>query len=215
MFKKRAQLSYITLALGLSFTSLVHADYYQDQNQNSSYSNQSYGNNDYRNNRGSGISDQDLANKIRDKIGSGWFSKGFDQVRVQVNNGNVTLQGSVKTWDDKEKVEKEVRNMDGVRSLNSQLNVQDPNSKKNQQKQFSQDTATSSSDNQLNNKIRDNVSRGWLWDSYKDVALNTSNGVVTLEGSVDNLSDQQKLMKEVQKVEGVKSVKSNLRINNQ
>ncbi len=56
------------------------------------------------------------------------------------------------------------------------------------------------------------MSRGWLWDSYKDIRLNTTNGVVSIEGTVDSLNDQQKLIDEIQKVEGVKSVKSNLRI---
>lgn len=71
------------------------------------------------------VADQDLEKKIRDRIGAGWFSKGYDQLNVQVRNGNVTLQGSVKTWDDKEKVEKEVRNISGVRNLSSQITVRE------------------------------------------------------------------------------------------
>lgn len=121
--------------------------------------------------------------------------------------------GVVDKWDDKDKVEKEVRNIEGVRSLESHLSVREPVSERNQQT-FAQDTFATPADEQLNKKIRDNVSIGWLWNSYKDTALNTNNGVVTIVGVVDSPSDQQKLVTELQKIEGVKAVKSNLRIKN-
>lgn len=185
----------------------------QTRNSNQSYNqrktSQTYA---YDNNK-SHESDQDLTKKIQDKIGPGWISKGYDQVTFKVDDGNVTLQGYVKTNNDKENVEREVRNIKGVNSVNSQIKVQERTGKEDH-KDFSQDTYSNSADEQLNKKIRDKVSRGWLWDSYKNVTLNTTNGVVTLEGKVDDPSDQQKLMKEIQKVDGVKSVKSNLKFKN-
>jgi osmotically-inducible protein OsmY len=213
ILEKKVYIGYLTLALGLNFSTILHADY-QNQNQspNNSYSNNPNSNESYQNS--SNVTDQELAKKIHDKIGPGWFSKGYDEVTVQINNGVVTLEGLVKTWEDKEKVEKEVRSIDGVKNLTSRITVQQPNTKENQQRQFAQDSYASSADDQLNKKIRDNVSRGWLWNNYKEVSLNTSNGVVTLEGVVNNVSDQQKLMNEIQKIEGVKLVKSNLRIKN-
>lgn len=77
-----------------------------------------------------------------------------------------------------------------------------------------QDTAVTSSDDALNKKIRDTVTRGWLWNSYKNVSLNTANGIVTLEGTVSSKNDENKLISEVQKVDGVKDVKSHLNIIN-
>lgn len=195
MFNK---ISYLAIALGLSLSGLTFA-----ANTSTSY-----------NQAGTVISDQELAKKIQDKIGEGYFSKGFDQVNVQVKEGTVTLTGSVRTYDDKEKVEKEVRNIDGVRKLNSQIAVQEPNSKDKAARDFAQDTYATPADDQLNQKIRDKVSRGILWDSYKEVILNTSNGTVTLEGFVGTVGDQQKLMTELQKIDGVKLVKSNLKIKN-
>jgi len=193
-------LKYLPIVLGLSIVTVAHAD------TNSSADVQQIRSNNAK------ISDQELAKAIKDKIGTGWFSKGYEQVQVKVNNGAVILTGSVKTFDEKNKVEKEIRNIEGVASLDSQLNVQESISKENQQRQFSQDTYGSNADDQLNKKIRDLTSRGWLWNSYKDVSLNTNNGVVTLEGVVSSISDQQKLMNEIQKVDGVKSVSSNLKI---
>lgn len=77
---------------------------------------------------------------------------------------------------------------------------------------FPQDRGITPFDNQLNKKIRDKVSSGWVWNSYKGVALNTSNGVVTLDGTVANKEDEKKLIDHISKIEGVKSVNSNLTI---
>lgn len=204
---------FLAAVMALSATAFTHADdYYR---QNSHRNNQRYTSyeGDRTNSKESNVSDADLTQKIQDKIGSGWMSKGYDQVTVQVKNGNVTLQGNVQTYDDKEKVEKDVRNIEGVKALNSQLKVVQP-SKDKEKRQFPQDTYSTNEDDQLNKKIRDTTSKGFLWNSYEDVTLNTSKGVVTLEGMVNNLGDQQKLMTEIQKIDGVKSVKSNLRIKN-
>lgn len=158
------------------------------------------------------ISDQDIAKKVNEKIGSGWFSNGYDKVNFQVKNGIVKLSGYVKTTDDKEKIERDVRNINGVVNVESKIYVEEPNVKET--RNFPKDSYGTSLDEQLNKKIRDNVNRGWFWDSYKDVSLNTINGVVTLEGLVKDIKDQQKIMTEVQKIKGVKGVKSNLRIQN-
>ncbi len=219
------------IALAMALPTFAHADYYQNQDRSNTYYNYSdqermnpnanqermnsnYNQDRMNNSNNPGMSDQELAKQIHDKLNSGWFTKGFEQVNFQVHNGNVVLNGIVKNSDDKDKLEKEIRNIDGVRSLNSQIRVQELTSKDNEQKKMSQDRAASSADDQLNKKIRDNISGGWLWDSYKEISLNTNNGVVTLEGTVDSPSDQQKLLNEIQKVDGVRMVRSNLRINN-
>lgn len=158
-------------------------------------------------------SDADLTKKVKEKIGSGTFSKGYDQVNAEVKDGVVTLTGPVATLKDKENVDEAVRNIEGVKGVDSKLTVNQPSQATSKSQEFTQDTYSLNTDDQLNKKIRDKVSRGWLWDSYKTVTLNTTNGVVTLEGNVSSLSDQQKLMTEIQKVEGVKQVKSDLKIN--
>jgi osmotically-inducible protein OsmY len=193
----------------------TNGSYYQYQGQGPSPSNIADASDNGGNNvdGNSSVSDQELTKRIHDKLSSGIFTEGYNQINIEVNNGKVTLQGTVKTWDDKGKIEKEIRNLDGVKSLKSEIKVQESSTKENP-RTFSQDTYATSTDDQLNKKIRDKVSRGWLWDSYQDVTLNTSNGVVTLEGTVDSISDQQKLATEIQKINGVKSVKSNLKIKN-
>jgi len=156
--------------------------------------------------------DQELAKHIKDAISKRWFSKEYDQINVTVKDGIVTLQGPVKTWKEKEELDKEIRNLDGVVGLDSKITVQEDPSKAREYNLFPQDSYATTVDDQLNKKIRDNVSKGWIWDSYKGVALATDNGVVVLEGTVDSIESQQKLMQGIQKIPGVKMVKSNLRV---
>lgn len=201
MYKKFGKNSFaiLTVALGALCVTSAFADY--NRNQDSVMT-------------GTTATDQDLAKKIQSKISSGWFASGYKNVSVQVNNGAVTLQGFVKSQSEKDKLEKEIRNIEGVRSLNSQLSIQEAGSVTNSDKPYTQDTFATSADDQLNKKIRDKTSRGWLWNSYKEVILNTNNGNVTLTGAVDSVKDQQKLLKEIQKIDGVKGVQSRLTIKN-
>lgn len=162
--------------------------------------------------KSSSTPDAELSKKINEKLAPGVFSKGWKGVKATVSQGIVTLQGSVMTWNDKDTLEKEIRDINGVRGVKSDLKVQEPKSKEKQSKKFNQDTYSNQADEQLNNKIRDSISSGIIWDSYNNISLNTINGNVVLEGSIKNDKDQQTLMNKIQKIEGVKSVKSNLRI---
>ena len=60
--------------------------------------------------------DQDLNKDVNSIIGSGWFSKGFENVSYTVKDGVVTLAGSVNSQDDKNKIEKKVSELNGVRT---------------------------------------------------------------------------------------------------
>lgn len=185
----------MTLVLGAGLTTFLQADTVSLTSNSSSVSQD--------------LLDQELARKVRDKIHHGWFDKGYDQIQVEAKNGIVTLKGEVPTQEDKDKIEEEARNIDRVTGLNSTIKVQQPSQ---EVREFPQDTYGSAEDDQLNKKIRDAVSIGWFDVDYKSVSLHTSNGVVTLEGTVDSLHEEQKLVSEVQEVEGVKEVKSNLKI---
>jgi hypothetical protein len=76
---------------------------------------------------------------------------------------------------------------------------------------YAQDSFATPTDKELNKKIRDKIT-GWFWDSYPDVSLDTSDGVVVLQGFVKKPKDQQDLMIEIRKIDGVKGVKSNLKV---
>lgn len=217
-------------------------------------------------------SDQEIAKKVHETVSSGWFSKGYKNVSFDVNNGVVTLRGSVENADDKTKVADSVKKIDGVKQVENQIIVsgemkpnrmmdqnsmmnqnpsmrqnqmmdqnqmmnQNPmgdqsnfdrsnemrndqsrtgygrsNEMRNEQSQFSQDYAATESDRQLNAKIRDKLSGGWFGPDYSLVVIKTSNGVVTLIGSVDKPDDAQKANDTIRKIDGVRSVNNQLNI---
>lgn len=67
--------------------------------------------------------DGDVANKIREELKPGMFSKGYTQVQVAVRNGVVTLAGTVDTENDRQAVVDRVKKVKGIQSINDQLTV--------------------------------------------------------------------------------------------
>ncbi len=114
-------ISCLTLALGICSVGILHAD--DQTNPQTSPSTYDFFKQE---NANSGVSDLELAQNVRYKLQSGWFSTGYDQVNVRVNQGVVTLDGPVDTLKDKEKVENEVRAIAGVKSIDNQLTVREP-----------------------------------------------------------------------------------------
>lgn len=82
------------------------------------------------------------------------------------------------------------------------------------EKKYPQDSYSSEVDRQLNGKIREKIT-GWFTDNYKDIALNSNNGVVTVSGFVKSNDDINKLVNEIRKIDGVRSVNSNVQIKQQ
>lgn len=69
--------------------------------------------------------DSKLARRVRDRITS------FPEANVSVKGGVITLRGSVRTTDEKTKIERDVRSMSGVRSVNNQLTVRNTSGTRN------------------------------------------------------------------------------------
>lgn len=207
--------------------------YYQRNDQDQNYQkqgNQSYnGNNpqrNYNNNYGDNqknVSDQEIRRNIEDALSSGWFSRGFQNVSADVNNGNVNLRGTVDTLENKSKVEDRVRKIDGVRQINNQITVSSERSNgnaysdsdlQNSEKKYSQDMAATPQDRQLNARIRERLGSGWFSKGYDTLVIRTSNGIVVISGAVDGQDDVQKINDQVKNIEGVKSVNNQLTVKN-
>lgn len=152
-------------------------------------------------------SDRRLNVKIRDKI-TGWFTNDYKNISLNTSNGRVTLEGYVETDKMKSKLADEVRKIDGVASVNDQVQVRPSSESK---ETYPQDRFSTESDRRLNVKIRDKIT-GWFTNDYKNISLNTSNGRVTLEGSVDSDKAKNKLADEVRKIEGVTSVTDQVQV---
>ena len=168
--------------------------------------------------------DEQITRQINDLLRSEAFSKGYDLVTFSVSNGDVTLKGSVATSSAKEMLEKRVRLIRGVRSLESNLSVRNhtayiPTGSLYAHKGHNhgpvnvspppRDISTSNADKELNSKIREAGKKEGLWEKYPDVRLETSDGIVTLKGKTT--ADSQKLINSIQGMKGVKSVQSHLK----
>lgn len=200
--------------------------YYQ---QRGNQSNNSYDRDQQRNNDNTysqngdnqrTVSNQEINKKIEDTLSGGWFSKGFQNVSFDVNNGNVNLRGSVDSLENKNKIEDSVRKIDGVRQVNNQITIakEDANSysdsdSQNYQKKYSQDFASTSQDRELNAKIRDKLS-GWFSKGYDKLVIRTTNGVVVISGTVDKPEDVQKINDQIKNIEGVRTVNNQLTVKN-
>lgn len=67
--------------------------------------------------------DRHINSKIRHKL-SGWFTKGYETIILNTENGVVTITGYVETPDDVQKISKEVKNVEGVKTVNNRVSVQ-------------------------------------------------------------------------------------------
>lgn len=79
---------------------------------------------------------------------------------------------------------------------------------------FPQDQAGTDADREINRKIRSKIT-GWFTDNYKNIALDTSNGVVTLNGFVKSDDQNAKLINEIRNINGVKSINDHIQIKQQ
>lgn len=208
----------------------------QDYQRNNQYDYQQQGNQsydrdqqrNYDNNYGSQKdgnqrtgSDQEIRRRIHETLSSGWFSKGFQDVSFDVNNGNVNLKGSVDSLENKNKIEENVKKIDGVRQVNNQITIvkEIPGTYseaqlKSSEKKYPQDFASNSQDRQLNAKIRDQLSNGWFSKDYETLAIKTTNGVVIISGTVDKSEDIQKIIDQIKDIDGVTSVNNQLTVKN-
>jgi osmotically-inducible protein OsmY len=69
------------------------------------------------------VSEREIAKEVHDLLESGVFSSGYPNVTFSVDNGNVTLKGTVDTLDDKNKIEDKVRKIKGVRQIKNQITL--------------------------------------------------------------------------------------------
>lgn len=70
-------------------------------------------------------SDTQIAKEVRDALAPGMFTKGYDRVSSDVSNGTVVLTGTVQSQSDREKLEKSIRKIDGVRDVRNNVRVLD------------------------------------------------------------------------------------------
>jgi|GEM_PF-3457505 len=158
--------------------------------------------------------DQDVVKSVHDVIGGGWFSRGYENVSFTVNNGVVTLRGTVNSLEQKNRLEEDLKKIKGVTRVDNQVTVATPDVQKSSRPAtiYTQDYAETEQDKIINGKIRDKLSSGWFVKGNDRVSVKTINGAVTISGVVDNYDDIQKVNDQLKGIDGVKSISNQLSV---
>lgn len=124
----------------------------------------------------------------------------FKNVQVSTQGGDVSLTGTVNTYEDKLQAEKKVHKVHGVTSINDQIQVGGPEI----------------SDAQLQNKVIDRVTSGLLQANvpvqFQTVMIGVHNGIVDVEGHVAGPIAANAAMSAIDSTPGVKGVVNHLKV---
>jgi osmotically-inducible protein OsmY len=121
-----------------------------------------------------------------------------EKIKVDVKNEVVTLSGTVSYYREKLMTQTIASWQDGVNDIISNIVVLPP--------------AIAKSDDNLKAIITDVINKDFSLE--KNVWFEVSNGKVTLNGTVTSLYSRDNMPKEIQRILGVKSVKNDLRLEN-
>lgn len=141
-------------------------------------------------------------------------------ISVETNNGVVALTGTVATEAQKAHAEELAKNTTGVVSVNNQLGL-NPDQGKGMVGSAEEKTKEGYSEakGELSNaRITSEVKLKFAADDTVkalNIDVDTSNGVVTLNGTVNSRKELDQAVRLAKSVDGVKHVKSNLTISQQ
>ncbi len=157
--------------------------------------------------------DQAVSKNVYENL-YGYISDGNQNISFELNDGVVTLTGYVNTQKDKDKIERDIKRVDGVKQVINNIKVTDTkklayyqpktadNSTATKSSIKSKDYAALDNDKKINAQIREKLDNR----DFTDVAIITANGVVTLGGFVSNADEFVPFVFEIEKIEGVKKV---------
>lgn len=145
-------------------------------------------------NRGDGRSDAMISLEVKLGLIADGRTSGF-ATDVDTRDGVVTLSGKVDAEQSRAAADEVARKVDGVRSVNNQLQVV-PDAKRKEV-------------DATDEKITDAIEKAMETDpALTDVGLsaNSNNGVITLDGTVETREQLLKAAEAIRKVPGVRSV---------
>lgn len=154
--------------------------------------------------KSSGRSDEEIGQEIFNTLKSGWFSKGYDKVTFEINNGRVMLLGRVEKLDDKNNIEKSLRKIEGIREINNQIAIAG---------EKSSDNMVMRSDKEIDKDIKNMIKSNASGKESDKIAFAVNNGVVTITGSVNSANDKMKIEKKLLKINGIKKIDNRLTVN--
>ena len=144
------------------------------------------------------VSDSWLTSKTKIALFADDRVKGRD-VRIETVNGEVFLRGKIDSEEAKAAAAEVAKGTEGVKSVKNDLQVVAPAARKTVQ----------ANDKQITKAIETTLGKD---PQLKKIDVRTDAGVVVLSGEVPNISASAKASEMAHRVDGVKSVKNELRV---
>ena len=154
---------------------------------------------------------KDTTHEVKDTVSDSWLTsktkialfgddrvKGRD-VRVETVKGEVFLRGKVDSEAAKTAAAETAKGVEGVKSVKNDLQVVAPAARKTVQ----------ANDKQITKSVETSFAKD---PQLKKIDVRTDAGVVVLSGEVPNISVSAKASEMAHRVDGVKSVKNELRV---
>jgi hyperosmotically inducible periplasmic protein len=144
------------------------------------------------------VSDSWLTSKTKIALFADDRVKGKD-VRVETVNGEVYLRGKIDSQEAKAASEQIAKSVEGVKKVKNDLQVVAPSARK----------AVSADDKQITKAVETTLGKD---PQLKKIDVRTDAGVVVLSGEVPNISAAAKASEMAHRIDGVKSVKNEIRV---
>ena len=144
------------------------------------------------------VSDSLLTSKTKIALFADGRVKGRD-VRIETVNGEVFLRGKVDSEEAKAAAADIAKGVEGVKNVKNDLQVVAPTARK----------AVQANDTQITKAVETRFGKD---AQLKKIDVRTDAGVVVLSGEVPNISVSAKASEMAHRVDGVKSVKNELRV---
>jgi hyperosmotically inducible periplasmic protein len=154
---------------------------------------------------------KDTTNEAKEAVSDSWLTsktkialfaddrvKGKD-VRVETVNGEVFLRGKIDSQEAKAASEQIAKSVEGVKKVKNDLQVVAPSARK----------AVSADDKQITKAVEATLGKD---PQLKKIDVRTDAGVVVLSGEVPNISAAAKASEMAHRIDGVKSVKNEIRV---
>lgn len=154
---------------------------------------------------------KDTTNEAKEAVSDSWLTsktkialfaddrvKGKD-VRVETVNGEVFLRGKIDSQEAKAASEQIAKSVEGVKKVKNDLQVVAPSARK----------AVSADDKQITKAVETTLGKD---PQLKKIDVRTDAGVVVLSGEVPNISAAAKASEMAHRIDGVKSVKNEIRV---
>jgi osmotically-inducible protein OsmY len=157
---------------------------------------------------GDRVSDATVTTTVKSKLLWNRNTAGLD-INVSTRNGEVTLEGEAESEASRELAERLAANTDGVRSVDNRIEVSG---------EADEPAAGAAAEGERG--FTDTVSDGWVTTKVRstllfstdvpgqDIAVETRNGVVRLEGKVSDPDERERAIALAADIEGVQSVEA-------